>query len=182
MVPVPLPSSISAQAGADGRIHQCAGHPQRAAAVPGAAGCRCAWVRAENATLQCRIGCTPQPPTPCCSPPGSVRVCSVLVLRCSLECVGRAVAPAGWASHLAGPRLLRCAGVTFVSVGHRPTLTQFHDSVLLLHGEGSAGSVPPALQAGKPPVQLVVLLKLLMLRQGDVLLLLMFRVTPACSP
>ena len=72
--------------------------------------------------------------------------------------------------------------MTFVSVGHRPTLTQFHDSVLLLHGEGIAGSVPPALQAGKPPVQLVVLLKLLMLRQGDVLLLLMFRVTPACSP
>ncbi|KAI7843346.1 hypothetical protein COHA_003043 [Chlorella ohadii] len=32
---------------------------------------------------------------------------------------------------------LRDAGVTFVSVGHRPTLTQFHDSVLLLHGSGT---------------------------------------------
>ena len=28
------------------------------------------------------------------------------------------------------------ADVTFVSVGHRPTLTLFHDSVLLLHGSG----------------------------------------------
>ena len=31
---------------------------------------------------------------------------------------------------------LRGAGITFVSVGHRPTLTQYHERVLLLHGKG----------------------------------------------
>lgn len=38
---------------------------------------------------------------------------------------------------------LREAGITFVSVGHRPTLTAFHDTVLRLEGaeegEGGAG-------------------------------------------
>ncbi|KAI3431377.1 hypothetical protein D9Q98_004431 [Chlorella vulgaris] len=34
---------------------------------------------------------------------------------------------------------LRAAGITFVSVGHRPTLCRYHDSVLLLHGVAGAG-------------------------------------------
>ena len=34
---------------------------------------------------------------------------------------------------------LRTAGVTYVSVGHRPTLLQFHQRVLLLHGDGQGG-------------------------------------------
>lgn len=34
---------------------------------------------------------------------------------------------------------LRHAGVTYVSVGHRPTLLQFHERVLLLKGDGGGG-------------------------------------------
>lgn len=34
---------------------------------------------------------------------------------------------------------LKAAGVTYVSVGHRPTLLQFHEKVLLLHGDGKGG-------------------------------------------
>ena len=34
---------------------------------------------------------------------------------------------------------LRRAGVTYVSVGHRPTLLRFHERVLLLAGSGSGG-------------------------------------------
>ena len=42
-----------------------------------------------------------------------------------------------------------CAGVTFVSVGHRPTLTQFHDSVLLLHGGLRVPAALPCNGAGR---------------------------------
>jgi len=34
---------------------------------------------------------------------------------------------------------LKQAGVTYVSVGHRPTLLSFHERVLLLHGDGGGG-------------------------------------------
>lgn len=33
--------------------------------------------------------------------------------------------------------LCRAAGITCISVGHRPTLRRFHDRVLHLHGDGS---------------------------------------------
>lgn len=45
-------------------------------------------------------------------------------------------------SHLLTPsssRSLCAAGITFVSVGHRPTLLAFHEEVLLLEGGGSGG-------------------------------------------
>lgn len=36
-------------------------------------------------------------------------------------------------------RALRDAGVTYVSVGHRPTLLKYHERVLLLHGDQQGG-------------------------------------------
>ena len=36
-------------------------------------------------------------------------------------------------------RALRDAGITYVSVGHRPTLLSFHQRVLLLHGNEEEG-------------------------------------------
>lgn len=52
-----------------------------------------------------------------------------------------------WCCLLTASRLpARAAGVTYVSVGHRPTLTAFHDSVLLLHGRYDClGACPVAL-------------------------------------
>jgi ABC-type uncharacterized transport system fused permease/ATPase subunit len=42
---------------------------------------------------------------------------------------------------------LKAAGVTYVSVGHRPTLLAFHERVLLLHGDGTGSwQVKPAEQ------------------------------------
>lgn len=40
------------------------------------------------------------------------------------------------------------AGITFISVGHRPTLTQFHERVLLLHGAGSGLDAADAAPGG----------------------------------
>jgi ABC-type uncharacterized transport system fused permease/ATPase subunit len=40
------------------------------------------------------------------------------------------------------------AGITFVSVGHRPTLGQFHERVLLLHGGASGGGGGGAAPGG----------------------------------
>lgn len=34
---------------------------------------------------------------------------------------------------------LRHSGVTFISVGHRPTLVDFHDTVLYMERDGEAG-------------------------------------------
>lgn len=43
---------------------------------------------------------------------------------------------------------LGAAGITFISVGHRPTLTQFHENVLLLHGSGSGLDAADAAPGG----------------------------------
>ncbi|KAL4440466.1 hypothetical protein ABPG75_003467 [Micractinium tetrahymenae] len=43
---------------------------------------------------------------------------------------------------------LRDAGITFISVGHRPTLTQFHERVLLVHGTGSGLDAADAAPGG----------------------------------
>jgi len=45
-------------------------------------------------------------------------------------------------THLYG--LLRQRDITFVSVGHRPTLTAFHDTVLELDGTGGWRLLPAA--------------------------------------
>ena len=44
---------------------------------------------------------------------------------------------------------LREAGITFVSVGHRPTLTAFHDTVLRLEGEGEGEGGAGGGRAGR---------------------------------
>ena len=37
-------------------------------------------------------------------------------------------------------KLLRESGITYVSIGHRPTLVNFHDKVLRLQPSGSNGT------------------------------------------
>ena len=61
-------------------------------------------------------------------------------LPCVL-CLSALVPPVPAQARAANPSCCRAAGITFVSVGHRPTLRKYHDNVLLLHGAGGRWEV-----------------------------------------
>ena len=54
---------------------------------------------------------------------------------------------------------LRRSGITFISVGHRPTLVDFHDSVLYMErdGEGGKGATWQLKSSGEAREQLKAL-------------------------
>jgi putative ATP-binding cassette transporter len=49
---------------------------------------------------------------------------------------------------------LRASGIAFVSVGHRSTLKEFHDRLLLLKNDGTSEIVPLPKSAATPPAEL----------------------------